>query len=945
MQPATGQDPNLRIASLNINGLNSKLQNINNLLDSTGIDILCLQETKSTNLNQLVCPNFTKIHVSAMDINTDLSNLSSGGLGILIRDNISYERISPTTKPDNIDLNIFSRILSIKLLEFDLILSNIYLPANNSKLSQDENEEKLLQTLAYFDQINDSNTNLICAGDFNSGPKDTDWRSIIIKDHFFPRFQPSDLDYTTEINPYTYTSYAHKSTRRLDRIISTLPAYFTNFDILYKYDCGSDHLPIKASFTVPKIQRDIEKPVIKKTTNKLNWQAAKPKNIRAFQEILTSKIKKITKVVQNLDIDYDEHAMKLFTKALDEAAHDSIPKFKKSHHNSIKPRITKWHEEVEPYKNEVSYWSTRVAMTEKSDSVNYNYVTKQKSLAHSRYRFKLKQQRAITRQNILENISHKNCYKIIKKDDFRQKSAPLDLEGCQPTEQLKKWEKHYMDTFKAKYEPKKIPQDLEDASFEDFNLHELEHVVQQIDTNKSYEHHFHFKHAPKCALRFYLKCINTWAKLPSHLQNWEIFQTKIGPILKNSSKPQSAIKSYRPIASATSEVWVLEKLTIERVKNDLLTKHEQFGYKQGHSTIHCITIANEFKRLEDCHVALLDASSAFDCISHERIIEQLRKRKVDKSLIRLILSLTFNTCFTIKWFGQETDKPFYPYRGVKQGGCLSSFLFSICYDDLIDEIKSLNAGVFINTQHVQLIIYADDILLVASSILGLLQLYDCTIKFTERYSDIKMNPSKSVILRMGSKNRQPVSFYGIPTADTHIYLGAHVGNKNEILERARAKKAIYARTNMLLKGNYNIKSCPDSIKKSYLNAYGGVYGVEYFDKIHSSISRAHRYLALTLWPEANQHRLPETPFHAGGTLLNRTLYKKVADAESIYEVHRKLRNNFILSARASNNPLIRDICGSLAVINTLSATRAMPTTLKYWMGSSGMKHIDLGIFS
>ena len=191
----------------------------------------------------------------------------------------------------------------LELLEFDLILSNIYLAANNSKLSQDENEEKLLQTLAYFDQINDNNTNLICAGDFNSGPKDTDWRSIIIKDHFFPRFQPSDLDYTTEINPYTYTSYAHKSTRRLDRIISTLPAYFTNFDILYKYDCGSDHLPIKASFTVPKIQRDIENLVIKKTTNKLNWQAAKPKNIRAFQEILTSKIKKITKVVQNLDID------------------------------------------------------------------------------------------------------------------------------------------------------------------------------------------------------------------------------------------------------------------------------------------------------------------------------------------------------------------------------------------------------------------------------------------------------------------------------------------------------------------------------------------------------------------------------------------------------------------------------------------------------------------
>ena len=88
------------------------------------------------------------------------------------------------------------------------------------------------------------------------------------------------------------------------------------------------------------------------------------------------------------------------------------------------------------------------------------------------------------------------------------------------------------------------------------------------------------------------------------------------------------------------------------------------------------------------------------------------------------------------------------------------------------------------------------------------------------------------------------------------------------------------------------------------------------------------------------------PFHAGGTLLNRTLYKKVADsAESIYEVHRKLRNNFILTARASDNPLISNICGSLAVIDSLSATRSMPTTLKYWMDSAGMKHIDLDIFT
>lgn len=246
-------------------------------------------------------------------------------------------------------------------------------------------------------------------------------------------------------------------------------------------------------------------------------------------------------------------------------------------------------------------------------------------------------------------------------------------------------------------------------------------------------------------------------------------KTSIGPLLKNRSKPQSEKKSYRPIASASSEVWLLEKMTVARTYKYLKTQPEQFGYKKQHSTIHCIAIANQLKLVEDAHVALLDASSAFDHISHERIIEQLRKRKIPKNLIRLILALTYNTHFTVRWFGDESQIPFYPFRGVKQGGCLSAFLFAICYDDLILETKNVAAGVFIWDTFLQILIYADDIFLAASSLVGLSALYDLTIKFTERYCDIKMNPTKSVILRMGTSKREPVSFAGIPTADNHKY--------------------------------------------------------------------------------------------------------------------------------------------------------------------------------
>lgn len=344
-------------------------------------------------------------------------------------------------------------------------------------------------------------------------------------------------------------------------------------------------------------------------------------------------------------------------------------------------------------------------------------------------------------------------------------------------------------------------------------------------------------------------------------------------------------------------------------------------------------------------MALLDASSAFDHISHERIIEQLRKRKIPKNLIRLILSLTYNTHFTVRWFGVETKIPFFPFRGVKQGGCLSAFLFAICYDDLILDTKNVAAGVFIWDTFLQILIYADDIFLAASSLVGLEKLYDLTIKFTKRYCDIKMNPSKSVILRMGTSKREPMSFAGIPTADNHKYLGAYIGNTNKFLETCRAKKAIYTRTNMLIKQNTAAIGCNDKIKKMYLNAYGGVYGIEFFDEIESPISRAHRYLTQTLWPKSKNYKSED------GFLHNWALYQQAAaGADSIYVVHRKLRNNFILKSRISSNYLIRGICGNLPVIDGLSFKRSLPINRIYegktvWASAAFLNKISFDLFS
>jgi hypothetical protein len=98
-----------------------------------------------------------------------------------------------------------------------------------------------------------------------------------------------------------------------------------------------------------------------------------------------------------------------------------------------------------------------------------------------------------------------------------------------------------------------------------------------------------------------LKCINNW--VISDDKNWDFLLVTISPILKSSSKPPSAIKSYRPIALSSSIAWILEKMIFIYAEPYFTTLPEQYGYKAGHSTTHCISIIKQMNDLDDVNLA------------------------------------------------------------------------------------------------------------------------------------------------------------------------------------------------------------------------------------------------------------------------------------------------------------------------------------------------------
>ena len=101
----------------------------------------------------------------------------------------------------------------------------------------------------------------------------------------------------------------------------------------------------------------------------------------------------------------------------------------------------------------------------------------------------------------------------------------------------------------------------------------------------------------------------------------------IVPLVKNKCGNLADKNNYRPIALSSIASKVFEHVILCRLEEYLWTNDNQFGFKPSHSTDLCVYALTEFieyskSRSTSIYVAFLDASKAFDKISHWTLFKQ-----------------------------------------------------------------------------------------------------------------------------------------------------------------------------------------------------------------------------------------------------------------------------------------------------------------------------------
>ena len=328
-----------------------------------------------------------------------------------------------------------------------------------------------------------------------------------------------------------------------------------------------------------------------------------------------------------------------------------------------------------------------------------------------------------------------------------------------------------------------------DIMFQELNMpfthEELIKSIKQLKNNKAGGPDMHlnefFIHGKDILVPYLVTLFNKIFELGYFPETWS--DGFIVPLHKKGSL--NDVNNYRGITLLSA----LGKL-FTRVLNNRLTDwaekysvyiESQAGFRSNMGTSDNIfalhgLITHMLNSKQQLFCAFVDFSKAFDYVTRENLWSKLIKLGIRGKILNIIRSIYENVKSRVKYMNKLSNS-FECKLGVRQGECLSPFLFSMFVNDLEDVfVQNGVNGVDVYMFKLFLILYADDIVIFANCQEELQANLDILYTYCNKWNLlVNSKKTKVMIFKKGGRLPNNLSFtYGgdqLEIVKKFVYLG------------------------------------------------------------------------------------------------------------------------------------------------------------------------------
>ena len=658
------------IIQWNCRGLKPKFDEIKLLLSHHKSSVICLQETFLKRDDTISLKGFNVYN----HIHSECQR-SSGGTSIFVKSSCPQRHIDLSTELQATAVSV--------TLDKEITICSVYIPPSFSLTSEHLNS--LIQELP---------TPYLLLGDFNGhnilwGSKENNSRGELIENII----TNNDICLMND-KSYTYMHYPTGSFSSIDLSLCH-PSIFLDFNWSVCNDQHhSDHFPILIESNTSTVEDHNPKWKL----NKANWEV--------FQSLCTETI--------NLDSFKDSSdPLSDFTSSLIDISTKCIPK------TSTNPTKSN------PWYND----DCKEAIKQRKKSLNNfkKFPTKDNLNEVKVFRAKARRTIKISKRkswrSYVSKINHKTPIKkvwdMIRKISGKTKS-PSYTHLNHPVAETKSTSKfdiaetlgetflnnsssrNYSEKFqKVKNEQEKIKLNFKSTNTEEynnlFNFDELLEAINQSHDSATGPDEIHYqmlKHLPESSLQALLSIFNNIMTSGDFPEDWRL--ATVIPIPKPGKDPAEPT-NYRPIALTSCLCKTLERMINKRLiwyleSNNLLTRY-QSGFRAGRSTNDNLVrletfIRDAFVKKEHVVAVFFDLEKAYDTTWRYGIMKDIHKLGLRGRLPTFIESFLADRAMQVR-VGSTLSDLYDQEQGVPQGGVLSTTLFNIKINDIVNCLDNL----------------------------------------------------------------------------------------------------------------------------------------------------------------------------------------------------------------------------------------------------------------